>query len=177
VGKRRSYLMTTALVIAMLSLAFLVKDSQAGFAFQTVPTEAPTQSLPSPANPTPTTPPLPTTGSLTATPVNATTQLPPLAATSTQPASTLTTSTATSLPENTTPASLPSPTVMSPDQGSKNSPDQPKPGTVSASESKIKSIYLLICGLGLVSAILIIVILVVRKISKDPKPPTSGQPG
>jgi hypothetical protein len=175
-GRLRPYLVITTVIATLLALAFLVKDSKAGFQFQTVPTVAPTQAD--------------ATATTTATADPAFTALPTSAAATsaatltepqlTQPAGQATPAAPTAgLPTSisTSPTPSASQTTVMKGPIQETAPSPTEPGTISASESWIKSIYVLICGLGLVAAFVIIGILLIRKAIQGPKPPIQGQPG
>ena len=165
-GSKKSYLVITIVIITIISLAFLVKDSQAGFQFQTVPTEKPTQTA---EQVTQTQAPIiqPTAVNSTPAPTSVETQSGNVNATA------VLTST-TSASEPSTPASIITQTATVNGPTETIASGQPDPGTDTAPDSRIKTIYFLICGLSLVVAIVIIVILATHKASKGPKPPPQG---
>ncbi len=165
VGSVRSYWVITMVVAAFLALAFLVKPSQAGFQFQTVPTAAPTGAA-AEATATQAAVVQPTPAPAKSSTSQAATALPSPTSMSTEAglAATL-----AGEPTSTPTAIVAQPTAVP--------PDPTGPGAASSADRSIQSVYWLIWGLGLLAGTGIIVFLAIRKANKASKPPTQGQPG
>lgn len=161
-GKLKDILLCVALIAVILSLASITQGGQASGQMQTVPTVGPTETEP-PGSPTRTPVPIrPTRTQVKATPTNqsdvgAATQQPG------QPTNTphdVTETEATdSIIEDGTP--LPSATSQPAVEPTQN-------GINPATLDYVKIVYFLVCGLGVVVAIVIILLLAIRKAGIPP---------
>ena len=169
-GRFKRAMLAAAIVIAILFMSVLVEKGQAGTLQQTVPTVAPTATIP----------PNPTSTRAAAAPTSTT--LPVATNPALQQPTSTTSAGATQAPveqtavgtvvgaePSATEAGIGAPTAtVTPTL--ENIPTQT--GTNPAPEGWLKSLYFLVCGLGVVAAISIIILMAVRKAAKNTAPPS-----
>ncbi|GAP07625.1 hypothetical protein ATHL_02511 [Anaerolinea thermolimosa] len=155
-GRKNQVFLAVGIMVLILTLGAITGTGEASFRGQTVPTLSPTSTPP---------PPEPTNTSQVIEPTQATqpTVVPTLAPTEPQTASTATTGSQPAA-TSTTAGQIPATPTLGLEQ-------QPSPTPVpSATQGTLKTVYFLACGLGLIVAIGLILLLAIRK----PTTPPSG---
>jgi len=171
-------MLAAAIVIAILFMSVLVKGGQAGPLQQTVPTVAPsatnqpnptsTQGVLAPTNTT-----LPGATNPAAQQPTATTFADATQAAVEQTAVGTDAGAGVGTEPTSTQVGLGAPTVtFTPTLATTPAPT----GTNPAAEGWLKSLYFLVCGLGVVAAIAIIILMAVRKAAKNTAPPSPPGP-
>lgn len=159
-GKKNQVFLAVGIMVLILALGAITGKGEASFRQQTVPTLSPT-STPPPSEPTNT--------SQVIEPTRATqpTVAPTLAPTASQP-----TATASTGPQPVATNTVAVQTLATHTPGLEQ---QPSPTPVpSSTQGTLKTVYFLACGLGLIVAIGLILLLALRKSPAPPSSPPSG---